>query len=59
MTRVVDVTPQELLERRAALLERHAMTLDEFSAKAETFQLTGEEWQAWDDLKEIAFLLGE
>jgi hypothetical protein len=59
MTRIVDVTPEDLLERRRRILERHGVTLEDLKRRAAAFELTGEEWNAWDDLQEIAFLLGE
>ncbi|NKE56314.1 hypothetical protein FXN61_05525 [Lentzea sp. PSKA42] len=59
MTRVVDVTREQLLERRDAILKRHDTTLEALSAKAASFELAGDEWEAWDSLQEIAFLLGE
>ncbi|WP_330272296.1 hypothetical protein OG205_35770 [Lentzea sp. NBC_00516] len=59
MTKVVDVTREQLLERREAILKRHDTNLETLSEKAANFELAGEEWEAWDSLQEIAFLLGD
>lgn len=59
MTRVIDRTPEELRAARDAILQRHGLTLDEFAELARRFHLSGEQWQAWDDLEGIAFLLHE
>ncbi|GLZ39934.1 hypothetical protein [Actinokineospora sp. NBRC 105648] len=59
MTRIVDVTHTQLLERRRRILETRRTTLAEMHRRAASFELTGEEWADWDDLQEIGFLLGE
>lgn len=59
MTRVVERTPDELRAERDAILRRHELSLDDFADLARRFLLSGEQWQAWDDLEGIAFLLHE
>ena len=57
MTRLVSLTRDELLARRDDILRRHRTSLDDLARRAERFELAGDEWAAWDDLQEIAFLL--
>ena len=57
MTRVTNVTEEDLLARRATILERHGISLDEFSERARRYALTGDEWADWDELQGIAYLL--
>jgi hypothetical protein len=59
MTRLVNLTRDELLARRDEILRRHRTSLVDLARRAERFELAGDEWAAWDDLQEIAFLLGE
>lgn len=59
MTCVVEVSRDTLLERRARILERFGTDLQEFTERAQSFSLVGEEWDAWDQLQNIAFLLGD
>lgn len=47
----------ELLARREEILKRVGADLEEFTARAHSFSLVGEEWDAWDQLQNIAFLL--
>lgn len=56
---VVTETRESLVARRAAILESLGMTLDEFRRLEGTRTLTGEEWEAREELDEIAFLLGD
>jgi len=53
------LTPDELVERRCAILARLGVTLEEFTQRAESSALVGEEWETWEELEDIAFLLGE
>lgn len=57
MTRVTNVTKEDLLTRREAILQRHGVSLDEFAERAKQYALTGDEWADWDELQGIAFLL--
>lgn len=59
MTHVVEVTRATLLARRAAILARVGTGLEEFTERARSFSLVGDEWDAWDQLQNIAFLLDE
>lgn len=59
MTHVVEVTREKLLARRRAILARVGADLPEFTERARSFSLVGDEWDAWDQLQNIAFLLDE
>lgn len=58
-TRVRETTPEELVARRAEILDRLSRSLKEMMDLAESASLVGEEWEAWEELEDIAFLLGE
>lgn len=58
MDRVEEVSPEELERRLAAILDELGVTLDQFYAKATTCSLVGAEWQAWEEIQDLAFLLG-
>ncbi|GAB2972880.1 hypothetical protein GCM10017788_74870 [Amycolatopsis acidiphila] len=59
MTTIVKVSRATLLARRARILRRLGTNLEEFTERAHAFGLVGEEWDAWDQLQNIAFLLGD
>jgi hypothetical protein len=59
VTSVVEVSRHTLLERRARILERVGTDLQEFTERARSFSLVGDEWDAWDQLQNISFLLGD
>lgn len=59
MTRVVEVTPETLLARRDEILARVGANLEEFTERAHSYSLVGAEWEAWDELQNISFLLDD
>lgn len=59
MAPVIEVTREELLARRDAILARLGITLEEYLRRAAGSELSGEEWDVRDDLDSIAFLLNE
>ena len=59
MTRLREVTREELLERRRAVLERLGTSYEELASRADRRALVGDEWSAWDELQEIDFLVGD
>jgi hypothetical protein len=59
MVRVVQADRQQLEARRAEILARYDVTLDEFAERAAAYALVGDEWDAWDELRGIAFLLND
>jgi hypothetical protein len=56
MTHVQDVTLKELNKRRRAILDSIGMSYDELATKAATRSLIGDEWAAWEEIREIDFL---
>jgi len=58
-TRVRELSPAELEARRGEILRRLGVTLDELTRRAESSSLVGDEWEAWEELEDIAFLLGD
>jgi hypothetical protein len=53
------VTRSELEGRRGQILADLDLTLEQFTEVIETRSLTSDEWDAREELDEIAFLLGE
>lgn len=58
MAPVIEVSREELLSRRGAVLRHIEMDEEEFERVRETRTLSSEEWLAKEELDEIAFLLG-
>jgi hypothetical protein len=56
MPRVQEVTLRELDARRKAVLKRVGMTYEELAAKAADRSLVGDEWAAWEEIREVDFL---
>lgn len=48
---------EELEARRTEILDELGMTYEELAAKADNRSLIGEEWTAWEEIREIDFLL--
>jgi hypothetical protein len=59
MAPVINVTRGTLLRRRRAIYSSLGMSPEEFEATAETRTLSGDEWDAKEELESIAYLLGE
>lgn len=59
MAPVIDVTREVLVERRRMILDGLGMDGATFADLAETCTLTGDEWEAKEELDGIAFLLGD
>jgi hypothetical protein len=53
---VQDMTLEELDKRREEILARLGMSYEELAAKAGTRSLIGDEWTAWEEIREIDFL---
>jgi hypothetical protein len=53
---VQELTNGELDERRQAILNRVGLTYEELAQRATARSLAGEEWAAWDEIREIDFL---
>lgn len=58
-TPVVTVRREDLLRRRAEILKRLGMSLEQFAEISTTHAMSGTEWDAREELDDIAFLLGE
>ncbi|RCL90224.1 hypothetical protein [Microbacterium schleiferi] len=58
MAPVIDVTREDLLARRAAILRRIELDERDFAEARATRSLSSEEWEAKEELEEIEFLLG-
>ena len=58
MAPVIDVTREDLLARRAAILRRTELDERDFAEARATRSLSSEEWEAKEELEEIEFLLG-
>ncbi len=59
MARVLDVSRGDLERRRAAILQRLGVSLEELRARARSSSLIAEEWKAWEELRDISYLLGD
>lgn len=56
MTHVQNVTRGDLDRRRKEILDGLRMSYDELAAKAAARSLVGDEWAAWEEIREIDFL---
>jgi hypothetical protein len=53
---VQEVSLKDLDARREAVLDRLGMSYDELAAKAAARSLIGDEWSAWEEIRDIDFL---
>jgi hypothetical protein len=56
MPHVQDMTLEELEERRAEILANLGASYEELAARAASRSLIGDEWTAWEEIREIDFL---
>ncbi len=56
MPHVQDMSLEELEERRAEILANLGTSYEELAAKASSRSLIGDEWTAWEEIREIDFL---
>jgi hypothetical protein len=59
MSRVTEVSRSELEARRAAILDTLGLTMSQLYERAEAGALVAEEWEAWQTLRDILYLLGD
>lgn len=59
MTRIANLSDDELRARRAEILRKLDISFEEIRERANSYALAGEEHDAWEELGSIAFLLGE
>ena len=57
MTHVYEVSREDLVARRKEILSKLSLTYDELKEKAEGHRLVADEWAAWEEIREIDFLL--
>ncbi|MBL0888146.1 hypothetical protein HGK34_17955 [Myceligenerans sp. I2] len=55
----IKVTREELEERRRVILERLGISIETLRHRASYESLSGDEWEAIDELREIGFLLDD
>lgn len=56
MTRVQNMTRRDLDKRRKQILTDIGMSYEELAARASSRSLVGDEWAAWEEIREIEFL---
>jgi hypothetical protein len=54
---VHSVSKEDLEARRREVLARLNMTYEELADRAKKHSLVGDEWTAWDEMREIDFLM--
>jgi len=59
MTHMHEVTREDLQGRRAAILRRVGSSYEDLARRASEYALVADEWSAWDELREIDFLLAD
>lgn len=59
MTKVATLTDEQLRARREQILGKLGLSRDELRNRAMHYALVGDEYDAWEQLESIAFLLGE
>jgi hypothetical protein len=59
MTRVHEVTRAQLRARRKEILDRVGVSYEDLAKRADEYALVADEWSAWDELREIDFLLAD
>jgi hypothetical protein len=59
MTHVHVADHHELVARRERILRDHGLSFEEFADRARSYTLIGEQWVAWNELQDIAYLLGD
>lgn len=57
--RVIQLTREQLLERRDQLLEGLRFTRGELEERAEAGLLSAEEYWLWEEIRGVEFLLGD
>jgi hypothetical protein len=56
MPQVQELSAEELDGRREEILRQVGLSYEELAARAEARSLAGDEWAAWEEIKEIDFL---
>jgi hypothetical protein len=56
---VLETSRESLRERREQILRSLGVTNDELRERADSYRLVGEEWDAWEEITEINYLLND
>ncbi len=56
MPHVQELTAEELDARREEILRQLGLSYEELASRAEARSLVGDEWAAWEEIREIDFL---
>jgi hypothetical protein len=56
MPHVQELSLKELDARRAEILRRVGLSYEELARRAAARSLVGDEWAAWDEIRQIDFL---
>lgn len=59
VARTREVSLADLKARRQAVLDGLGTSYDDLALGAERRSLVGDEWSAWDELRDIDFLIGK
>lgn len=59
MSRVLETPRDALVARREDILRRLGVSYEDLRARAATYRLVGEEWDAWEEVTEIDYLLND
>ncbi len=59
MVKMLEVSREDLERRRAEILDRVGLTLEEITGRATDASLVADQWEAWMDLQDIAYLMGD
>lgn len=55
----LSMSDEELRARREEILSKLGLTLDELRTRADKYVLVGDEYEAWEELESIAYLLAD
>ncbi|MEB3020388.1 hypothetical protein [[Mycobacterium] crassicus] len=55
----LSMSDEELRARREEILSKLGLVLDELRARADKYVLVGDEYEAWEELESIAYLLAD
>lgn len=56
---VLETSREALRARRDEILRTLGVTLQELRERADAYRLVGEEWDAWEEVTEIDYLLND
>jgi hypothetical protein len=56
MPQVQELSTEDLDVRRAEILSRVGLSYEQLEQRAEARSLLGDEWAAWDEIRQIDFL---